>query len=300
MENPSTDSVNPNADPQAKTTKTVTDTNLIAEIPPPVAHKDERSYSHPDPTPLWKIVLEVGAVSLAIVVAWIYYGQLEVMRCQLGEIIRQYPELKKSADAARDAAGAAQQSLVNSQRQNVIEQRAWLKFSNDPDTPFMKGQPISIPVHITNIGRTPAEHLWWAIYTNIVPMGQEPDLPSSHIVPEDKIYKLDRSKVREVNIPHQEFERALLYPTDHDDVMATRLKRVRENGGYRGRPEPFVSPEWEEFAQGKAYIVVFGEVWYLDVFGVTHWTSFCTSKSLSGGNTSRKCAEYGKVDNNAE
>jgi hypothetical protein len=57
MENPSTDSVDPNADPQAKTTKTVTDMNLVAEIPPPVGHKDERSYSHHDVHhEIWRIL----------------------------------------------------------------------------------------------------------------------------------------------------------------------------------------------------------------------------------------------------
>jgi len=210
-----------------------------------------------------------------------------------GIAILQWCEMRKTTKAAVSSAEAARKQIV-------IDQRAWLKFSNDPKTPFMKGQPIGIHVQITNIGKTPAEHLWWAIYTDIVPMGTEPDLPASHIVPEDKAYKLDRSDVRKVDIPHQQFERSLLYPTDHDDGTATRLKRVFESGTYRIRPEPFVSPEWEQFAQGKSYIVVFGEVWYLDVFGLTHWTSFCISKSISGGNTSRKCADYGKVDNNTE
>ncbi len=103
-----------------------------------------------------------------------------------------------------------QSQTATAQRQIVIDQRAWLKFSDDPNTTFMKGQPISIPIHVTNIGKTPAEHLWWAVYTVLAPMGEEPDLPSNHIVPNDMIYKLDRKKTRQVDIPHEELERALL------------------------------------------------------------------------------------------
>jgi len=212
----------------------------------------------------------------------------------------QWQEANRTANAAICASRTAQESLLTAQRQLVIDQRAWLKFSDDPATQFLKGQPISIPIHVTNIGKTPAEHLWWAIYTSFVPSGEEPDLPGKHIVPGDSIYKLDRSSARQTHILHEEYERSLLYPADHDDATATRLERVRENGAFRVQPAPLLSPEWESFATGKSYIVVFGEVWYLDIFGVTHWTSFCVSKTATGGNTSRKCVEYGKVDNNTE
>jgi hypothetical protein len=69
-------------------------------VPPNIEKKHETTYSNPDPTPLWKIWLEIGAVAVGIIVASIYYGQLVVMRGQLGEIIKQYPEIKKTADAA--------------------------------------------------------------------------------------------------------------------------------------------------------------------------------------------------------
>ena len=131
-------------------------------------------------------------------------------------------------------------------------------------------------------------------------MGKEPDLPSSHIVPNDTIYNLDRKETIQVNIPHEEMVRGLLYPAEHDDTMATILEKVPRNGEYTIQPKPFVSPEWDRFAQSKSYIIAFGEVWYLDVFGVTHWTRFCVSKSATGGNTSRKCIDYAKVDNNTE
>jgi hypothetical protein len=54
----------------------------------------------------------VGIIALCI-----YHGQLLVMKGQLGEIVRQYPEIKKQAKAATDAVNqAAADSIENSQR----------------------------------------------------------------------------------------------------------------------------------------------------------------------------------------
>jgi hypothetical protein len=52
---------------------------------------------------------------------WVYYGQLQVMRGQLGEIVRQYPELNKSADAAKGAADSAANQLE-------LSERPWIKI----------------------------------------------------------------------------------------------------------------------------------------------------------------------------
>jgi hypothetical protein len=243
---------------------------IIPNVMPAPPTNDKSQYCRYPHTPWWKTAAELIGI-----VAIVWYASITHSM---------WHEMQSQTATAR--------------QQIVIDQRAWLKFSDDPNTPFMKGQPIGIPFHITNIGKTPAEHLWWAVYTVFAPMGEEPDLPSNHIVPNDMIYKLDRKETRQVDIPHQEMERALLYPTDHDDAAATLLEKVSENGKFR--PKPFVSPEWDRFAQGKSYVVAFGEVWYLDVFGVTHWTKFCVSKSATGENTSRKCTGYAQVDNNTQ
>jgi hypothetical protein len=100
MENPNTDSEDPKNNPSTPARESPRNPDLIPQVPPPVEKKSETTYCKPDQAPLWKIVLEVFAVIVGIIVAWIYYGQLSVMRGQLGEIIKQYPEIKKTADAA--------------------------------------------------------------------------------------------------------------------------------------------------------------------------------------------------------
>ncbi len=99
------------------------------------------------------VLAVIGVVALCI-----YHGQLKVMRVQLGEIIRQYPEIKESADAAKSAADTADQTLKNSQKIFETDQRPYLVAT----APVFSGNGLvadkDITVNITfkNIGRTPA------------------------------------------------------------------------------------------------------------------------------------------------
>lgn len=79
------DGINHNDNPDDKSTETKSNHDLIPEVPPPITHKTERerTYNKPDPTPLWKIVLDVGAIVIGIIVASIYYCQLVAMREEL-------------------------------------------------------------------------------------------------------------------------------------------------------------------------------------------------------------------------
>ncbi len=79
-----------NETPQSKSAKEsddVLDSILLpTEVKPPKKYESESYYARPDPTPFWKIVLEVGAITIACVLAWIYHGQLEAMRGQLEQM----------------------------------------------------------------------------------------------------------------------------------------------------------------------------------------------------------------------
>ena len=48
-----------------------------------------------------------------------------------------------------------------------------------------------------------------------------------------------------------------------------------------------------------AYMVVWGEVQYSDMFGKHHWTRFCEGSGIDAESiASEKCAKYSSVDNN--
>ncbi len=69
----------------------------------------------------WVIGTNITLAIIGIFALCIYHGQLNVMRGQLGEIIRQYPELQKSAQAAKDAADVGRESLESVQRAFVFQ-----------------------------------------------------------------------------------------------------------------------------------------------------------------------------------
>ena len=58
-----------------------------------------------------QVTVNVILVVVGIIAIWIYYGQLNVMKGQLGEIIRQFPEIQKQAKAATDAVDEAKEPL---------------------------------------------------------------------------------------------------------------------------------------------------------------------------------------------
>lgn len=121
MDNPNANSVDPKNNSSTPATESPRNPDLIPQIPPPVKGNQETTHCKPDQTPLWKMILETGAVFVGLYVAGIYHGQLVVMQGQLGEIIKQYPELQKSAIAAKSAADTARDTFV-------VGQRPWVKM----------------------------------------------------------------------------------------------------------------------------------------------------------------------------
>ena len=156
MENPNTDSVDPKTNPSTPAAEPPRKPNLVPEVPPAVESKRETCHCKPDQTPLWKIILETSAVLVGCAVAGIYYGQLIVMRGQLGEIIKQYPQLQKSADAAKDAAIAAGNSADTQTKAFHLEQRAWVMPFVSGTPSIVLGKEIMIPFALMNTGKTPA------------------------------------------------------------------------------------------------------------------------------------------------
>ncbi len=114
----------------------------------------------------WVIGTNIALAIIGVVALCIYNGQLRVMRGQLGEIIKQYPELQKSADAAKTAAEIAE-----------LSERPWIKIvgiktrGNNPIIPALSVQgfghgpfpngarqvTFQIAVTLKNIGHSVAD-----------------------------------------------------------------------------------------------------------------------------------------------
>jgi hypothetical protein len=130
---------------------------VIAELKIPEADKGERRVQY-DKSHSLQIWLTVGTW-LAFLAAAIYAGiaanQFKVMRGQLREIIRQYPELQKSAQAAHDTAEVNKEALYS-------VQRAFLIFPADPEVTllnFPSDSFFELEIPIENVGATQAHRV---------------------------------------------------------------------------------------------------------------------------------------------
>ena len=162
MDNPNIDSVDPQGNPNTPPAKTPEHLDLIPQVPPPIESDRETTYCKPDQTPLWKMILETAAVFLGLYVAGIYHGQLNVMQGQLGEIIKQYPELQKSADAAKTAAELAELSErpwikivdVRTRGNNRIVPALSFQYPGPPNGPKGTQATFQLQIFLKNIGHS--------------------------------------------------------------------------------------------------------------------------------------------------
>jgi hypothetical protein len=161
MENPNVNSVAPESNPSTPAAQPPRDPNFISQVPPAIESKQEATRCKPDQTPFWKIVLETFAVVVGILVAIIYYGQLKVMRGQLAEIIKQFPELQKSANANVKSADQTEIAVRNAAENFRLDERAWVGLKSVTVHFGLKPTPIIEPwvfgeAVVVNSGKTVA------------------------------------------------------------------------------------------------------------------------------------------------
>jgi hypothetical protein len=142
---PLADSVDPSNDSHREQSESPPQVDVIPQVPPPIEHKAQATHCKPDQTPLWKIVLETGAVAVGIVVASIYYGQLK--------------EMQKATTASTKAADAAKSAAETAASQLELAQRPWVSITPNQITGLsgdVNALNISVKVTLRNSGPTPA------------------------------------------------------------------------------------------------------------------------------------------------
>ena len=171
------------------------------------------------------------------------------------------------------------------------DQRAWLEFQKQPDTPggemttlqITTGQPVTYPLRVTNIGKTPARNIVVKIFVDIVDSSQNP--PLDHV---------EAVQAVEVGSPYAvgRIRAGIVFPN-------TSLKQVVVRP-MNGSSAPMVATDDEVSAikYGRAYLAVYGIITYDDVFNTHHWTTFCDWESLGGTFNAAQCAKYNNVDGN--
>lgn len=133
----------------------------------------------PDQTPLWKDGLAVATLLVGAFVAYIYWNQRAIMNKQLCQMVKQYPELQKSAEAAKEAADVATQQMI-------LQERPWINLIPGEGVPDSGSVPdkaaIGVQFTISNPGKTAAIDLKWETFNILVRPGQ---FVEPHYVPMD-------------------------------------------------------------------------------------------------------------------
>lgn len=209
-------------------------------------------------------------------------------------------EIRKQTPLIQAQSAAAQNSVIEAQRQTRIDERPWIKFKLrdwDLNSVPPKGaqltltanRPFVVPVEFVNIGKTTALNVEGGVIVKLVQMGQEPSMPTAKetvVMKGEPMPKGHGTPRVRVIFP---FESGTVYPGEFASVDARRMKPI---GNGKMADELVSQDEIAGFAQGRKYFVVWGEVHYSDIFGTRHWTRFCVAYPF----VSERCSIFNDVD----
>jgi hypothetical protein len=170
---------------------------------------------------------------------------------QAGIYFFQLKQINKSTDAATKAANAAEASVKQVTRTDRRDQRAWVAVVDIQGVPEV-GAIFSVNLVAQNSGKTFAKNLTMrAVVEAITEKEREPDFSL-----EDSAAARKDSSV------------SLLAP-NADYVMDIELRKQTP-------PHEITQSDLDGIRRGDLTVFVHGKMTYDDIFGCTHWTSFCT------------------------
>jgi hypothetical protein len=174
------------------------------------------------------------------------------------------------------------------QKQMIHDQQPWLKLevgktvdnpSGNMTVNIVIGGTLTVPVTLTNVGKTPARKVITLLFIEIVPTGQDPHLPTH----------------RGETITGVPYFGGVLFPSDVHNVPAIRL--VESPEGTPRQEQPLTRSEAQSLSERKSYLAVWGSVHYCDIFGILHKTDMCEATFTSGENAgSEKCTKFSDTD----
>jgi hypothetical protein len=156
----------------------------------------------------------------------------------------------------------------------LVDQRAWVSFVPPSNFPF-ENSSVLASIQIANIGKTPAKKIAIDIIATVLKKGEEPSFDFS------------------VGHPHSTVHIGVLFPNAPVPVTVQVVRYGPKT------PEVILpSPELQqEIVNNESFIIFYGKIYYFDVFGVSHWTSFCAGSGSAMGDM-KKCVDYNDVDSN--
>jgi hypothetical protein len=200
----------------------------------------------------WKEIGEILALVVAFIVCAIYWKQLNVMSGQLREIQGGSSQTSQLIANAAHEASNSDKSLKATIDNFHLEQRAWIGVKQIVVGPLNANEPLKIDVVLTNTGKTIGTVT--STISKVLPSFHEEDIDKFISSPEwmekDRERRMTPPRVTLV-FPNFEFAFQILSPGPLYDWQAKSIQ------------------------SGQIQIYVFGDIYYSDVFGRSHFTKFC-------------------------
>jgi hypothetical protein len=170
--------------------------------------------------------------------AWIYNCQLK--------------EMRKSSDAATQAAKAAEDSVSLARQNAHLDQRAWLNFVNIGGLPVIN-ERFHIHFEVKNTGKTFAKKVSSTPIAQPVDGEDVPDFPA----------KVERARKESQGGINGTVSNAMISPGGSSAV------NLFVSDG------PLSEEGINNLKSRKQRIFVYAKVWYEDIFKCAHWTTAC-------------------------
>jgi hypothetical protein len=162
-----------------------------------------------------------------------------------------------------------------------VDQRAWISIPFPNSFP-LNGTSIPIVIQIINSGKTPAKGLVVDIIASVFDKSDKPTVGDFSI-----------------GHPHERLHApGVIFPHDPVPVNISVGTYLPEGGEKPTVPDDALR---QDMAGGERYILFYGRATYHDVFGIQHFTQFCTgSGSGIPSDILKDCLTYNDVDSSQE
>jgi len=194
----------------------------------------------------WVIGTNIVLAIIGSIALCIYYGQLRVMRGQLGEIIKQYPEIQKSARAAESAANSASDQIKLSREAIHSSERPWITDTAKNIPPLTPNVKFTMYIQILNSGKSPALQ--------------------ARVVMQSRYFK-------KFPLPNPPYDLSVGTPAQSLAILTPNVPIALQLPDTLLFDEPF-----RKIQSGEVAYFIYGQIHYTDAFSPSHEhvTHFCT------------------------
>lgn len=260
-------------------TPAVAVTELRTQVPIQVETKTKKT----KPELIWAVfkgALEAWGIVAVILYTIFAYQQWQEMTTANAISMGNYRR------ARIDANGQLKESRIQTEttlRVMRVDQRPWIYIPNQNETfpDITDKAPLVYDVKVSNVGKTVAREVASIFVLAIVRKGKEPN------------YRFD-----DPDYPAVHSRLGAVFPSDPVRPVQAALVKISDGHPIKRWP---THEEWIDIAIGNAYIVVYGQVNYIDGFGRSHWTRHCAGIvpiSQPPHAPSKTCVDYNDTDHN--